>query len=265
VRGNAGELLQALVNLVLNARDASPAGAAVRIGAARAGEFAVIDVDDDGPGVPPALAERIFEPFFTTKGVGEGTGLGLAVAYGIVRSHKGWINVYSEPGQGAVFRIYLPATEKEVATRERAAQAISGGRETILVVDDEPVVLKLACDILASYGYRTLTAQDGEEAIQVFQNQMADIDLVLLDLTMPKLNGLEAARRLRALNPAIRVIASSGYSAQTRDILNGEVQAFVPKPYGPKDLAGTVRAVLDGSENSRFAKKSGLPVEKVIY
>ena len=125
----------------------------------------------------------------------------------------------------------------------------------ILVVDDEPVVLKLACDILARYGYQTLTAHDGEEALHVFQDRMEDIDLVLLDLTMPKLNGLECAKRLRALHPTIRLIASSGYSAQTRDMLDGEVQAFVPKPYGPKDLAGAVRAVLDDAEVSRFTKK----------
>ncbi|MCS6806583.1 MAG: PAS domain S-box protein [Acidobacteriota bacterium] len=259
VEADATQIQQVLMNLCVNARDAMPGGGILRLetanhvisqpqsqyqGSITPGRYVLITVSDTGIGMTPEVRERIFEPFFTTKGVGEGTGLGLAVVYGIVCSHNGWINVQSQPGHGAVFQIYLPASEKEVVSQQSVTESITTGQGTILVVDDEPVVLKLACDILTHYGYNTLTANDGEEAIRVFEERMAEIDLVLVDLTMPKLNGLECARRLRALNPTIPVIASSGYSAHTAAKLNGEVNAFVPKPYYPKDLAATVSAIL---------------------
>jgi hypothetical protein len=265
VEADAIQIQQVLINLCVNARDAMPGGGtlvietenrviseveAERRVSVAAGPYIVITVFDTGVGMTAAVRERIFEPFFTTKGIGEGTGLGLAVVYGIVRSHKGWINVYSEPGQGSVFKIYLAATEKEAFTEESTTEAISGGSETILVVDDEPVVLQLACDILRSYGYHTLTAGDGEEALRVYLERVKDIDLVLLDLTMPKLSGIECARKLKALNPTIRLAASSGYSAQARAMLDGEIQAFVSKPYSPEELARVVRTVLDASDSS---------------
>lgn len=260
VEADTTQIQQVLVNLCVNARDAMPGGGVLRLetanhvvpqpqgqyqGTVAPGRYVLITVSDTGIGMTPEVQERIFEPFFTTKGVGEGTGLGLAVVYGIVCSHHGWINVQSQPGQGSVFQIYLPASEKEALNQQCVTESVAGGHGTILVVDDEPVVLKLACDILAHYGYHTLTAHDGEEAIRVFQERMSEIDLVLLDLTMPKLNGLECARRLRALNSAIPIIASSGYSIYTREKLDGEVAAFVPKPYYPRELARTVGAILN--------------------
>lgn len=262
VEADATQIQQVLVNLCVNARDAMPGGGVLRLettnhvvgqpqgqyqGTVAPGRYVLITVSDTGIGMTPEIQERIFEPFFTTKGVGEGTGLGLAVVYGIVCSHHGWINVQSQPGQGSVFQIYLPASEREVLKQERVTETVPRGRGTILVVDDEPVVLKLACDILAHYGYHTLIAHDGEEAIRVFQERMTEIDLVLLDLTMPKLNGLECARRLRALNSAIPIVASSGYSIYTREKLDGQVAAFVPKPYYPKELAQTVGAILNNT------------------
>jgi PAS domain S-box-containing protein len=277
VQADATQIQQVLVNLCINARDAMPAGGTLTIETENRvisefdaerrvdmapGRYVILTVSDTGVGMTPTVRERIFEPFFTTKGIGEGTGLGLAVAYGIVQSHKGWISVYSEPGQGSVFRIHLPASEKKSTTPESAVLAVVGGSETILVVDDEPVVLRLACDILTSYGYFTLTARDGEEALQVYQERRAEIDLVLLDLTMPKLSGMECARRLRSLNSSIRVIASSGYSAQTKDVLEKEVQAFVPKPYSPKELARVVRTVLDESDGLWFEKKLAPRIKK---
>ncbi len=260
VEADATQIQQVLVNVCVNARDAMPGGGTLtletknrvisqaeaerHVGVA-AGRYVMLTVSDTGIGMTAALRERIFEPFFTTKGVGEGTGLGLAVAYGIVRSHRGRITVYSEPGKGSVFHIYLPAASKEAVVEERTLEPVSGGSETILVVDDEPVVLDLACDILRVYGYRTLTAHDGEEAIGVYEDRTTEIDLVLLDLTMPKLGGVDCASKLKALNPDVRLIASSGYSAHAKDMLTDRVNAFVPKPYGPEELARTVRSVLD--------------------
>lgn len=265
VEADATQLQQVLVNLCVNARDAMPRGGILTLETenrvispqeaehrmeAQAGRYIVLTVSDNGVGMTPEIRERIFEPFFTTKGVGEGTGLGLSVVYGIVRSHKGWINVYSEPGQGSVFRIYLPAAERAVAPPPSAPPSVARGKEGILVVDDEPIVLDLACHILEHYGYHTLKARDGEEAINIYRQRAKEIDLVLLDLTMPKLSGLECAKRLRALNPSVRLVLSSGYSAQAEQMPNEGIHAFVPKPYSPEQLACVVREVLDRSDDA---------------
>ena len=162
--------------------------------------------------------ERIFDPFFTTKEMGRGTGLGLATVYGIIKGHKGMINVYSEPGHGTTFTIYLPASEKEVVKEKTATGTIARGTETILLVDDEKMVLEVSREMLESMGYRVYAAGSGQEAIAVYMEKRNEIDLVILDMIMPGISGGETFDRLREINPAIKVLLSSGYS------INGQAQ-----------------------------------------
>src|SRR5208283_2414065 len=215
---------------------------------ARPGEFVRLRVLDTGHGIPAEIRPRIFDPFFTTKGLGKGTGLGLAMVFGILKQHRGWIECYSEIGQGTHFDIYLPRY-REQATRPAATPlpiAIGGGTETILLVDDEAIIRNLGRTILQRYGYHVLLAEDGQEAVRVYSRERQRIDLVILDLTMPRLSGRDTLRQLLQINPQVRVLFSSGYSSeQMTDAEKEGVQGFVNKPYRPQDLAQTVRAVLD--------------------
>ena len=194
--------------------------------------------------------ERIFEPFFTTKGPDKGTGLGLAVVYGIVKQHNGFIHVYSEPGKGTTFRIYFPAVDapadsKIVATRE----IIHGGNETILLAEDNESVRHLAEQTLIIYGYRVLTACDGEEAVDIFRRHGKEIAIVVLDMVMPKKGGKQAYDEMIATIPGIKAIFMSGYSANAIHdsfVLHPGIP-FLQKPFGPSDLARMVREVLDGA------------------
>ena len=214
------------------------------------GRFVMLSVSDNGPGMPQEVRERIFEPFYTTKPVGKGTGLGLSTVYGIVKQHRGWISVYSEPGLGTTFRVYLPALEAtaaEAAFKETEAQ-VPGGDETILWADDESVILELAREVLDELGYRVLLAEDGQHAVEVFEQRRDEIDLIILDLTMPRLSGPEAAVRILAQSPEAKIIISSGHlsAAGVLETMNGfSAKAFISKPYRLRDLAVTVRKVLD--------------------
>ncbi|MER3441645.1 MAG: hypothetical protein C4296_09785 [Gemmataceae bacterium] len=266
VSGDAGQLGQVLMNLCLNARDAMPAGGRLCVTAenctlderaaqfrpeASAGSFVRLQVSDTGSGIAPEVLPHIFEPFFTTKEPGKGTGLGLAVVYGIVRQHRGWIECQSQPGQGTTFTIYLPSAQHTTnrpapATKPKAPQR---GCETILVVDDEAMLRNLAQLILMQLGYRVLVAEDGYEALEIYGKHRDDIDLVILDLTMPKLSGRDTLQKLKELDQDARVLISSGYSSdaellQTLD--RGAVVGFVGKPYTPAQLAQAVRQALDG-------------------
>jgi CheY-like chemotaxis protein len=214
---------------------------------ARPGDFVRLRVSDTGSGMTPEVKARIFEPFFTTKEVGKGTGLGLAMVFGIVKQHQGWIDCYSEPGQGACFHIYLPRSGSLYATASpSAAPTPCQGHETILLADDEALVRNLGRTILQRYGYRVLLAKDGEEAVEVYRRERDQIDLVVLDLTMPRLSGRDACRRLREAYPEVRVLYASGYSADhaLRGSHDGAL-GFVGKPYRPEELARSVRAALD--------------------
>jgi PAS domain S-box-containing protein len=260
---DAGQIEQVLLNLVTNARDAMPKGGTVRIEAAaqevehcfvdvdgptKPGRYAVVSVSDGGVGMDDKTRQKIFEPFYTTKDPGKGTGLGLSIVYGIVKQHQGFINVYSEPGLGTTFRIYLPMTAAEPAQAagERLLPA-RGGNETILVAEDEQALRQLMEAILSGYGYRVLLAADGGEAIATVRQYGAKIDLVLMDVIMPGVNGKEAFEVIHAARPELPVLFMSGY---TKDIIDsrGLVDAgaeLLMKPLQPQQLLRKVREILD--------------------
>lgn len=214
---------------------------------ARPGEFVRLRVCDNGTGISPESQAHIFEPFFTTKGPGKGTGLGLAMVFGIVQQHRGWIECHSVQGHGTRFDIFLPRHHASAAVNVAPPpRKPAGGNESILLVDDEPLVRNLGRAILEKFGYRVLLAHDGQDAIEVFLRERVRIDLIVLDLTMPRLSGRDAMRQLRNLDADVRIVLASGYSAEHITEEDHEhVLGFVSKPYRPEDLAGVVRAALD--------------------
>ena len=266
VQADSSMMDQVLLNLVVNARDAMPKGgklavevAVVDVGSrhlashpeARAGKFACLSVVDSGTGITPANLRRIFEPFFTTKEDDQRTGFGLATVYGIVKQHQGWIEAESELGKGATFRVYIPVSkEKSDATSKKPAkQAVKGGDETILVVEDEAPVLELVSKALTAYGYNVLQAVSGTKAMDVWKKSKSKIDLLLTDVVLPdQLNGRELAERLKKAKSKLKVIYSSGYSPEVigKDIVLQKGQFFLQKPYDLQKLAVTVRTCLDG-------------------
>ena len=263
VYADSGELQQALLNLCLNARDAMPSGGTLLLSTdtvilteplweprfhIEPGCHVVFGVTDTGQGIPAEVQQRVFEPFFTTKEVGKGTGLGLAMVYGVVQQHKGAIHVYSEPGKGTTFKVYLPSGGDN-REEEEAEQPVPAprGRETILVAEDEPMVRSLAVRILEKGGYTVLVASDGEEALRLFKENRDDISLTLLDAIMPKLTGHEVYRHIKAEYPEARVLFASGYdpeTAQSGFILQERLR-LVEKPFDADTLLRTVREVLD--------------------
>lgn len=265
VEADAGQINQVLMNLCLNARDAMPEGGrltletanvhldeaqASRFTGGRPGDFVCLRVQDSGHGIPPAILDRIFEPFFTTKEPGKGTGLGLAMVFGIVQQHQGWVDCLSQVGKGTCFEVYLPRLAASTPAPEALPDdGVRGGHETILLVDDEAVVGRLGQTILERYGYRVLLAADGQQALETYRRHQADIALVVLDLAMPRLSGPDTLRALRQLKPDVAVLISSGYSSDEdlRSVEREGVLGFVAKPYRPADLARRVRAALDVS------------------
>jgi two-component system, cell cycle sensor histidine kinase and response regulator CckA len=260
-----GMLDQALMNLAVNARDAMPRGGqltirtgervvstdeARRMPDAVAGRYVTLSVADTGCGIPSENLPRIFEPFFTTKEPGRGTGLGLATVFGIVRQHNGWIDVRSRQGEGSTFELFLPA--KEVAVASAAAEADvrpRGGRETLLIVEDEPAVRRLTRIVLERQGYTVLEAANGVEALRIRAEHAGPVHLLLTDMVMPEgLTGRQLAERLQAMHPELKVIFTSGYSPDVTDPqLNlKEGVNFVQKPYAMPRLLETVRRRLDG-------------------
>jgi len=194
-----------------------------------------------------ATQQRIFEPFFTTREMGRGSGLGLASAHGIVKHHCGAINVYSEKGKGTTFNIYLPASEKERAEERALSGDLLKGRETVLFVDDQDVVVDVGRLILEELGYTVLAAKSGQEAIDIYAQRMEEIDLVILDMIMPKLSGGETYDRLKEINPGVKVILSSGYSlnGQASGILERGCDGFIQKPFNGNELSKKIREILD--------------------
>jgi len=223
-----------------------------QFGQTRPGPFVCLSVTDAGGGIRPEILPRIFEPFFTTKDVGKGTGLGLATVFGIVQQHKGWLSVESQINRGATFRVYLPRLTRESGrpAATPATAAISGGRETILLVEDEAALRQSVRTALTRLGYRVLEAATGREALEVWQQRHAEIHLLLTDLVMPgSLNGHELAARLREQNPALPIIYTSGYST---DVAGQQLPLetgvnFLAKPYEPHQLARVVRNCLDAA------------------
>jgi PAS domain S-box-containing protein len=262
VEADAGQLHQVLMNLCVNAKDAMPGGGKLLIETthalldeefartrveARPGHFVILSVTDTGIGMDKETLLRIFDPFFTTKEKGKGTGLGLSMVYGIVKAHNGFIRVYSELGHGSTFRVYLPASDKPTEEEQQAAADMKGGTETILVVDDEDFVRELAVEVLGGAGYKVLVAANGEEALQIYQEHSSSIDLVLLDMIMPKMNGRETFAKLREVNPRVKVVLSTGYTQNgtVREILDHGALGFLQKPYRSHELLKKIRAALD--------------------
>ncbi len=283
VHADPTQMNQVLMNLCLNARDALPDGGRLTLETrnvrleeeevrlrleARPGEFVRLRVADTGVGIAPEDLPRIFEPFFTTKEPNKGTGLGLAMVYGIVKQHHGWVECKSELGglgRGTVFDVYLPRSEQAVlSTGDGRGSQPAGGQETILIVDDEDMVRNLSRLILQGYGYKVLLAEDGMQALSIFEERWAEIDLVLLDLTMPRLSGRDTLRRLVQLDPAARVLLTSGYSTQPPIEPGCEnVLGFVGKPYRVEDLIALVRRALDrplSPQTSSTAAAESAPV-----
>jgi len=264
ILADQGQVEQVLMNLALNAREAMPEGGQLVVDTEeawidaeyvkqypymKADRYAVLSVGDTGIGMDEGTRERVFEPFFTTKGPDRGTGLGLAVVYGIVKQHNGFIHIYSEPGKGTTFRIYFPAVDVPADTKVVAARGIiRGGNETILLAEDNESVRHLAEQTLIFYGYRVLIACDGEEAVDIFRRHGKEIAIVVLDLVMPKKGGKQAYDEMIATIPGLKAIFMSGYSANAIHdsfVLHPGIP-FLQKPFGPSNLARMVREVLGG-------------------
>ena len=212
------------------------------------GKYLELTVSDSGHGIPKQILDRIFDPFFTTKEKGEGTGMGLAVVHGIVGSYGGRISAYSEPGQGSIFKVYLPIVEKQYELQAVAEEPIPTGSEHILFVDDEPVLVNMAKLILESQGYTVTTRTSSIEALELFKAAPERFDLVISDLTMPKMTGDDLARELMRIRPGIPVILCTGYSSRInpQKAMSGGIRAFLSKPVLKREMAETIRKVLDG-------------------
>jgi PAS domain S-box-containing protein len=267
VKMDPTQIEQALANLCVNARDAITGVGKVTIETGNCtfdeaycadhagfvpGEYAMLAISDDGCGIDAAIRDKIFEPFFTTKGVGQGTGLGLATVYGIVKQNNGFINVYSEHGKGTSFKIYLPrdATRHASAAEAKMAELPQSRGETVLVVEDESAVLDLACRMLNELGYTVLCASSSEEALRLAGEYKARIDLLMTDVILPKMNGRDLAQKIKASRPAIKDLFMSGYTANViahRGILDQGVH-FIPKPFSMQEIAVNVRKALDQLE-----------------
>jgi PAS domain S-box-containing protein len=261
VKADSSQIQQILINLAVNARDAMPQGGKVTIETANTepdesyrsqhlgvqqGAYVMLTVRDTGSGMDAETLSRIFEPFFTTKDKGKGTGLGLATIYGIVKQSGGHMDVESSLGKGTVFRIYLP---REVAQVEQSEPAVTqpkelGGSETILVVEDETALRRLICLSLERRGYKVLTAKDGAEALEIYQRSPSKIHLVLSDIMMPHVNGLQLREKAATLCPDVKFLFMSGYSGEIVENLLAQGCAFLEKPFLPDELVGKVRELL---------------------
>jgi PAS domain S-box-containing protein len=281
VKVDQGQIEQVLLNLYVNGSQAMPVGGDLYIQTENVtldkgylrpfdlepGRYVKISVTDTGVGMDEETQKRIFEPFFTTKEMGRGTGLGLATVYGIIKNHGGIINLYSEKGKGTTFTIYLPASEKEVVEEEKAPEKVLRGTETVLLVDDEDMIIDVGEEILKALGYKVLKARGGKEAIEIVSKAHrakrigqkgkeryapgAAVppapDLVILDMIMPEMGGGETYDRMKEINPDIKVLLSSGYSidGQATEILERGCNDFIQKPFSMKEISQRIREILD--------------------
>ena len=262
VMADQGQIEQVLLNIYINAWQAMPDGGHIYVetrnkeldaGSAKnfdvePGRYVRISVADTGVGMDEATQKRIFEPFFTTKEIGRGTGLGLASVYGIVTNHGGAVDFVSRLGQGTTFYLYLPACDVDVAETTPAAAAYPRGSETILLVDDEAVVLDVNKPMLEELGYKVLTARSGRAAVEIFEKEQAGIDMVVLDLIMPGMSGGEVFARIRAIRPDIKVLLSSGYSlsGESEELLERGCAGFIQKPFNLDQFASKIEEILRG-------------------
>ena len=260
VEVDRGQIEQALLNLYVNAWQAMPEGgdlylktknvmldsSYVKPFRVEPGNYVEISVSDTGVGIDRKTRERIFEPFFTTKEMGRGTGLGLASVYGIIKSHGGYIDVDSEEKKGTTFTIYLPASENEAVREKPIPDEMIKGTGTILLIDDEKMILEVGCELLEELGYTVLCALSGPEALDIFQKNSDKIDLVIMDMIMPGMGGGETFDRLRKINPEVKVLLSSGYSVngQATKILRRGCDGFIQKPFNLNQLAEKIGGIM---------------------
>lgn len=262
IEANETQIAQVLLNLALNACDAMPKGGVLAFATVnttldevscrtklglRPGRYVCVSVSDTGIGMKRELLERVFEPFYTTKELGKGTGLGLSVVYGIVKNHSGHIEVQSEVGRGTVFNVYFPATDWPLRREKAAPDAdLPRGEGKILVADDEDMVRTMLCDLLQELGYQVVPARDGAEALDIYRARHHEIDLVILDMIMPKLDGGETYTLLKQMNPEIKAILSSGYSQEgkVQEIVKEGISGFIQKPYSTAEIARVIRDTL---------------------
>ncbi len=261
INADQGQIEQVLLNLYVNAADAMPGGGNLilktintthknmkgKLYDLKPGNYVLLTVTDTGIGMDKKTRERIFDPFFTTKEMSRGAGLGLASADGIVTSHGGYIDVDSEKGHGATFRIYLPASEKKPRKLVKIDERVIKETGTVLLVDDEEVILEVGKELLEVLGYRVLIANGGEEAIEVYRKNRENIDIVILDMVMPNIGGGEAYDRMKEINPDVKALLSTGYSinGEATEILERGCNGFIQKPFNINDLSQKIRAILD--------------------
>ena len=269
ILGDAGQIEQVVVNLAVNARDAMPEGGEITIRTshphvnaeqaeqkidATAGDFVCLTVSDTGRGIDPAMLPRIFEPFFTTKEAGKGTGLGLAVVYGIVKQHGGWIDVSSEPDVGTTFRVYFPVTTGSPASTVLPSSDIDQPQvkgERILLIEDEEFVRRFATRLLTDQGYRVVAVEDATEALSTFEQEAGEFDLVFSDVILPDGNGLDVVLHLLQQKPALKVLFASGYTDERSKsaIIQKHHFRYLAKPYAVADLLRAIRQVLDNEDS----------------
>ena len=255
------QIEQVLLNLYVNAADAMPTGGdlflrtmnvkdkdmSVKPYERKPGNYVFLTVRDTGLGMDEKTMDRIFDPFFTTKGLARGTGLGLASTYGIIKAHGGYIDVHSEEGKGTIFEIYLPASEEEVPEEKEISGELLMGKETVLLVDDEEMVLDVGAQMLKKLGYEVLLTSSGQEALELYKKDQDKIDMVLLDVVMPGMGGGETYDRMKEINPGIKVLLSSGHSidGQVTEILERGCDGFIQKPFDLEQLSKRIREVLN--------------------
>jgi CheY-like chemotaxis protein len=266
VEVDRGQIEQVLLNLYINAWQAMPKGGDlylitenlmldenyVQPYRVKPGRFVKVTVADTGVGIDKNDLGRVFEPFFTTKAMGRGTGLGLASAYGIIKSHGGHINVYSEKDHGTAFNFYLPASLRKV-TEEAAplAPAVRRGSETVLLIDDEEMIIDVGCGLLKELGYTVIPARSGLEALDIYRQRHAGIDIIVMDIIMPRMSGGETFDQLKQINPQARVLLSSGYSinGQASQIMERGCNGFIQKPFNLQQLSVKLRQILEESSS----------------
>ncbi len=264
VEADHSQMQQILLNLFVNAAEAMPTGGNLtirtrnvthddmssRLYKPKPGPYVMIEVTDTGIGMDEKTMERIFEPFFTTKEMGRGTGLGLASVYGIIKSHNGYINVKSKPNHGTTFSIYLPSTKRSKQNKQDTSSKIIEGKGTIMIVDDEEIVLEVGAKMLERLGYSVIPVTSGKEAIELFQASPNAIDMVILDMVMPDMNGDKVFERLRSLNPNIKILLSSGYTSDGKasELLSRGCNGFIQKPFTIKELSEKTSKILQAPQ-----------------
>lgn len=262
IMGDRTQIQNALLNLAVNARDAMPRGGTITFATAtesigedyarehcfetKPGTYLKLSVIDSGIGMDKETQSRIFEPFFTTKQPGKGTGLGLASVYGTVKNHNGYIEVFSEPGKGSTFVMYLPLVDMPVASVEAPSVPVATGTGTILVVDDEEIVRKVLAEMLRDMGYQVATCKDGVEALTYYREHAADIDLAIIDMIMPFMGGYDCVKEMKKINPAVRVVIATGYSltSDTQKLVTRGIDGFIQKPFQESELSEVVKSAL---------------------